>query len=164
MIVKASDGDTAWWIHPEKSPAPGPMPPGEIQNLIAEAELHGPLVDPRAQGHRVELIGIAEIDGGEAWELRLTRDGGAVETWFLDRSSHLALERVSRLWAYDQDWELHTYFSDYRTAGGLVLPHLIEYEFSSIHRLLRVEQVEIDPDLGPGVFEMPVVAVGRLIQ
>ena len=155
VIVRAFDGVRGWWIHPEKSPMPGPMPAGQVSNLIAEAELHGPLVDADARGHRIELIGPTEIDGGEAWELRLTRGTGAVETWFLARDSHLPLERISRLWAYDEEWELHTYFSDYRAVEGLVLPHLIEYEFSSIHRLLRVEQVEINPGLGPGVFELP---------
>ncbi len=164
VIVKASGGvppeggkrDTVrWWSHSEKSPVPGPMPAGEVRNLVAEAELHGPLVEPDARGHRLELRGLAAIDGGEAWELRLARAGGAVETWFLDRESHLPVERISKLWAYDEEWQLHTYYSDYRAVDGLVLPHLVEYELSSIHRLLRVEQVEINPGFAPGVFEMP---------
>lgn len=163
LTVHAFDGASAWWIDPSSStvpgsvssPMPSPMPEAETTNLMAEVALHGPLAEGPGAHQSIELIGTRESETGPAWELRLTRHDGAVETWLLDRDTYLASERISTYRAYGESWQLHTHYSDYRAVEGLMLPHLIEMEFSSLHQLMRIERVEVNPELDPASFIQP---------
>jgi len=153
-LTLAYDGETAWWVDPSaESARAAEMPLDGVENVLADADFDGPLIDYQAKGHQVELLGVEERDTGEAYALRVELKRGAVEHWYLDCRSLLAVERISKHWQYNRTWDLHTFFSDFRPVGGLILPHLIESEFSSMHRLLRIEKVELNPELPDELFE-----------
>ncbi|MEM7355048.1 MAG: PQQ-binding-like beta-propeller repeat protein [Acidobacteriota bacterium] len=153
--IDVFDGERGWRVDPSAEPALAWLSAGELANLRAEVEIHGPLVDAMAPSLRLELVGPATTDRGAAWALRLTRPIGAVETHFVDQVSHLAVERHSEVHAHDEIWPLQTYYSDHRPVAGLVVPHLIELEFSSLHRLWRIESLEVDPPIEPDLFTPP---------
>jgi hypothetical protein len=156
QLTLAYDGKTPWWVDPStESARAAAMPLDGVENVLADADFDGPLIDYRAKGHQVELLGVEERDTGEAYALRVQLRRGAVEHWYLDRESLLAVERVSKHWEYRRIWELRTFFSDFRRVDGIILPHLIESEFSSMHRLLQIEKVELNLELPDELFERP---------
>ena len=88
-MVQAFDGKTAWGIPPMGTGRPEVLPAEAARGLSDEFDIDGPLVDYRAKGHTVELVGKAKVGGREAWEIRVTRKSGGVERHFLDVASSL---------------------------------------------------------------------------
>ena len=93
--------------------------------------------------------------GGSAIELVVKAPGGGIESWYIDPNRFLPMERVSRIWAYERAWKLHTYFSDYRAVEGVMIPHLLELEFSSLYRSMEIETVELNVALESERFRAP---------
>jgi outer membrane lipoprotein-sorting protein len=56
--IQAFDGTAGWAILPfEGKTEPEKMPAEEVENFKRQADLDGPLVDYRAKGNRIELLG-----------------------------------------------------------------------------------------------------------
>src|SRR6185295_11999726 len=123
-ITVVHDGSATWWIHPLLGVAE-PAAVAEPQAALARrsAEFESPLVDAAAKGNKVELLGKEEIDGRPAFKLKVTRKDGAEETWYLDASTYLELARLDRTLDLPDPEERWTYYSDFRTVDGLVIPH-----------------------------------------
>jgi len=55
--VQAYDGKTAWGISPQGTGQAEPMPAEAAKEMADQADLDGALVDYKAKGHQVELVG-----------------------------------------------------------------------------------------------------------
>ncbi|HEX9944713.1 MAG TPA: hypothetical protein VGG03_22115 [Thermoanaerobaculia bacterium] len=154
-IIYGHDGSATWWIHPllgAEQPAAVPEPQAALVRRAAEFE--SPLVDAAAKGHRVELLGREEIDGQPAFKLKVVRKDGAEETWYLDASNYLELARFDRTLDLPDSKDRWTYYSDFRTVEGLVIPHRQDQEYSIRHVSLTVEKVQVNPEIDPGRFKI----------
>jgi hypothetical protein len=154
-ITFAHDGSATWWIHPllrVEQPAAVPEPQAAL--VRRAAEFASPLVDAAAKGHRVELLGQEEIDGQPAFKLKVVRKDGSEETWYLDTSNYLELARFDRTLDLPDPQDRWTYYADFRTVDGLVIPHRQDQEYSIRHVSLTVEKVQVNPEIAPGRFEM----------
>ena len=149
------DGAVTWWIHPILQIDTPTAVDGSGAVLARHAaELVSPLIDPAAHGHKVELLGKDEIDGQPAWKLKVVRKDGFEETWYLDLSTHLELARFDTTLDLPDAKERWTYFSDFRTVEGLVIPHRQDQEYSIRHVSLAIEKVQVNPEIDPARFRM----------
>ncbi len=157
-VTVAHDGATTWWINPLYGlDWPVRVPEPDAAALRRHAELlEGTLLAARAKGHAVELVGLGELDGSPAWELNVRRSDGAEETWYLDPRTHLELARRDQTTDFGSPEEQWTYFSDFRTVQGLVLPHHVEMEYGIRNVVLDVAKVEVDPAVDPALFQKPL--------
>lgn len=149
------DGTVTWWIHPILE-ITTPTAVTESGAVLARhvAEFESPLVDAAGKGHKVELLGKDEVDGQPALKLKVTRKDGFVETWYLDPSTHLELARFDTTLDLPAAKERWTYYSDFRTVEGLVLPHRQDQEYSIRHVSLTIEKVQVNPKIDPARFQM----------
>ncbi len=149
------NGSVTKWIHPVlgiEQPAAVPEAEAVLARHIAEFE--SPLIDAAAKGNKVELLGKDEVDGQPALKLKVTRKDGAVETWYLDPSTHLELARFDRTLDLPEAKDRWTYYSDFRTVEGLVIAHRQDQEYSIRHVSLTIEKVQVNPEIEAGRFEM----------
>src|SRR5580704_1611004 len=67
-IVRAFNGkDVGWVINPfVGKEAAEPMSADEVKDVSNEADFDGPLVDAKAKGNTIELIGMAKVEGRDA--------------------------------------------------------------------------------------------------
>ena len=154
-ITVAHNGSVTKWIHPIldiKEPAAVPEAHAALARRAVEIE--SPLVDAAAKGNKVELLGKADVDGQPALKLKVTRKDGAEETWYLDPGSYLELARFDRTLDLPEPKDRWTYYSDFRTVDGLVIPHRQEQEYSIRNVSLTVEKVQVNPEIDPERFEM----------
>ena len=119
--------------------------------------VRGQLVDWRAKGHQVELVGREKLATGEADKLKVTLKGGAVRYDWVDVASRQIVRTdVTRI-VYGRPAALTNLFSEFREAGGIVFPHRIQSSAPDRPRTLTiaVEKIELDPALDAARFRFP---------
>lgn len=155
--VQAYDGREAWGIPPVAGARPERLPEEMAGELANEADIEGPLVDYRAKGHKVALVGREKFDGKDALRLRVTLKSGDAQDVLLDATSYLELGSERRRVVRGTEIELDSRFGDYREVGGLQWPHRIEVgpKGRPEKQLVTFEKIEVDPQIDDARFAMP---------
>lgn len=156
--VYAYDGARGWRVSPfDGQLEPGPMPPEGTQAAVEQADIGGPLVDWKAKGHRLELLGREPLGDGEAWKLRLTLANGEVRHVYLDARTHLQVRTEATREVRGRRLEMETTFGDYRDTDGILFPRSIEVAVKGrpARLRIRIDRVEINPPLDEARFRMP---------
>lgn len=161
-FVFAHDSAGPWFIFPAIDITEAARPAGPFAGygpmLARDALLEPPLMAYKEKGHRLELVGPADLDGQPAVALKLTLANGWEETWYLDPKTHLELAIDATVWDFtqtDKPMKRRSFFSDFRKVGDLLLPHRIEQEYGARFALMMIEKVALDSKLDAGLFTMP---------
>ena len=90
--------------------------------------LFGPIIDYRAQGSALTLVGETKIAGRRAYQLRITMMDGFEQDEFIEPSSWLrvASRKVAKVHAFGADIASETHFSKYRRVNGVLMAFLDE--------------------------------------
>ena len=155
QVVDVYDGDKAWSINGLLGYTwPLPAPPPFSDAIRREADFDTPLLSPQPAAGRVELAGLADFEGRQAYKLKVTRPGGG-ETWYVDPKTWLEVARISKTVDFFEEMEKRSYFSDFRVVGGLVIPHHIDMEYGTRSESLQIEKVAVNGAVDPARFKMP---------
>jgi hypothetical protein len=156
--VYAWDGYVGWRVSPlDGRPEPEPLPEEEAVVAAEQADIDGPLVDWKAKGHFVELVGRDTLPGGPAHRLKLAMKAGAVREVWLDASTGLVVRMSSTRRLRRREVVLETEFGDYRTTNGVAFPRSIAVGAAGRPRRLHVvvESVDVNVPLSDDRFRMP---------
>jgi outer membrane lipoprotein-sorting protein len=155
--VQAYDGQQAWGVSPMGSQKPEPLPPEMAKDLDNQSDIDGPLVDYKAKGHQVELVGKEKVEGSDAWKLKVTLKSGDVQYVFLDADSCLEIRNESKRTIRGSEVELETTIGDYKEVGGLLWPHSIQSGAKGRpeKQSFAFESIEVNPTIEDARFKMP---------
>jgi hypothetical protein len=149
------DGDRGWWLEPLFGGWPTQLPTVNRRILARDAQLVPPLMAWRENGDQVELVGETTLQGRTTLVVELKRADGEEESWHLDPQTGLEVARLSPGSDYGQPMPQWTYFSDFRTVQGLVLPHRLDVEYGIRFLAQTVEEVEVDAAVDLALFRLP---------
>lgn len=156
--IQAFDGAAGWAVMPfEGKTEPEKMPAEEVENFKRQADMDGPLVDYRAKGNRIELIGKGSAGGRDAWQLKVTASDGEERVVFLDAETGLQVKTVAHKTVDGNDVEVVSVIGDYRDVGGLKLPHSFESSVTGVpqSQSMKFERIELNVPLEDSRFAMP---------
>jgi outer membrane lipoprotein-sorting protein len=156
--VYAFDGKQGWRVSPlDGSLDAEPLPEDEAAGSAEQADIEGPLVDWKAKGHKVELVGTKALPGGPAHELKVTLKSGAVRHVFVDAATGFIVRMESTRRVRGHDVVLETEFGDYRKIDGVAFPYSVEGSAQGRPNRLRivVDSIEVNPKLDDSRFRMP---------
>jgi outer membrane lipoprotein-sorting protein len=155
--VQAYDGKTAWGISPMGAGRAEKLPADQARAIADQADLDGPLVDYKAKGHQVELLGKEKVQGKDAFKLKVTRKNSNAEHYFLDARSYLPVRVEGRRTVRGTDIEGEGTIGDYKEAGGFLWPHSIQNGAKGMpdKQVITIEKIEINPAIDDARFEMP---------
>ena len=156
--VYAWDGSAGWRVSPlDGRLEPEPLPAEDAGVAAEQADIDGPLVDWKAKGHAVELVGKEVLPGGPAYRLKVTLKSGAVRHVWVDAASGLVVRTLSTRTLRGHEVALETVFGDYGETGGVAFARSIETGVPGRPRRLRilVETVEVNAVLDDARFRMP---------
>ena len=145
--VYVSDGTQGWAMSPvDGEMTRQPLSAEVVAEAAEQADLEGPLVDWKAKGHRVELVGHEVVEGRPAIHLRVTLASGAVRDEYLDAGSHLLVRSVATRHVRGRPVQITTTFGDHKKTKGLVFPRRIEVEAAGRpNRLIViVDELEVE--------------------
>jgi len=159
--MQVYDGKTAWMSMPFMGKKePEVMPPDEAKMIEEQADMDGPLMDYKEKGHTVELAGKEQVEGADAFKLKVTLKGGDVRHIYLDAETYLEIKVESKRTVRGAEIEGESYLSDYKEVGGMMMAHVMESgaKGSPQRQKLVIEKVELNPEIADSLFAMPATA------
>lgn len=160
VFVRATDGTTAWQINPfAGGDEPQKLSGAEADQLNDGADIDGVLVDFKSRGIAVELVGKEDVEGSPAYKLKVTRNGGRIETNWLDASTFLAIKNSTKITQMGQEMEVESFPGNYKKVDGVMMPYSLDQKVNGRSMLqMTVEKVETNLALDDSLFKMPAPA------
>lgn len=156
--IQAFDGKTAWMLMPFMGQTePEAMPDDQAKTIKEQADLEGPLVDWKAKGHQVELIGLEDVEGTQAYHVKITLKNGDVRHHYLDAEYFLAIKQTGTTSIQGNNTEFETTLSDYKDVQGLMVPHAMESKAKGAPsgQVLTIREVVLDAEVADELFTIP---------
>lgn len=155
-VQEAFNGKSGWTIDPwQEILYPRELKKNEINVFYQKAEFFTPFYKYKERGYEVKLMDNQEVDGMEMIVLKLTRNNGMVETWYLDAETYLEYKYKSNWVDFAYSVPAETFFDDFRTVNGVVIPFFIERTFGQRDRILQIENIEFNTKIDESIFIMP---------
>jgi hypothetical protein len=102
---------------------PEPSTADQVKDAEDDLDAQGSLVDYKAKGHSVALIGKEDFEGVEAHKLQLTLKGGKVMTMLIDPKTFYVLKMSSKQNVNGQEVESSFTMANYKKLPeGIVVP------------------------------------------
>src|SRR5215813_9580738 len=115
-LVRVYNGKGAGWtVNPfAEDHSAQPMTDEDLKNINDEADFDGPLVDYKAKGNQIELLGKEPVEGKEAFKIKMTRSAGESRTYFIDAASYQVVKWEGTTRIEDKDFLVQNYLRNYR--------------------------------------------------
>lgn len=143
--------DKGGWVYfpIQQQTAPEPMPEEMVKTLQKQLDIQGSLVDYKAKGNKLELMGNEELDGVPVVKLKMTSSDGSEQFMYFDAKTFYLLRESSSVSTEQGPQELVTNFSNYKALpGGLVMAMTID----SPQGPITFSSIEVNPKLDEALF------------
>jgi len=157
-IVQGFDGATAWMLNPLTGlDTPQKANAEDTQEMKNSADIDfSSLVDYKAKGNAVELVGMEDVDGSPAYRLKVTRKSGKVEYDYLDSKTFLSIKSVTKRKLMGTDTEIDAYPTNFKAVNGVLFPFTVDQRPGGESVLqLTIEKAEANVPIDEALFHMP---------
>jgi outer membrane lipoprotein-sorting protein len=159
-VSQGYDGTKAWMLNPlQGSKTPQELAGEELKMTEEQADLDGPLVDYKAKGHTVELLGKEKVEGADAFKLKVTMKNGTVRNIFIDAENFLEIKDESKRMIRGTEMETETIAGDYKEVAGIMFPHSMDSgaKGSAQRQKVVIDKIEVNVPVDDARFKMPEV-------
>jgi hypothetical protein len=125
--VQAFDGKEGWQISPfQGRKDPERMSADDVKALMEDAEMDGPLVDWKEKGSTIEYVGREDVDGTDAYKIKVTRKNGDINFVYLDPDHFLEIRILTQRVQQGALVETETDLGDYEKINGVFVPTSVD--------------------------------------
>ena len=156
--MQVYDGKNAWMVMPFMGKKdPEAMPAEQAQQLDEQADIDGPLVDYKEKGNKVELAGKEQVEGADAYKLKVTLKNGQTRTIYLDAETGLEVKIEAKRTMRGSEVDGESFLSDYKEVNGLMMAFTMENgaKGQSMRQKMVIDSVETNVNLPDSLFAMP---------
>jgi len=122
--INAYDGTTGWKIEPwQGKKDPESLSEEEMRDIIEESDFDGPLINYQQKGNRVEFVGMEQVEGTDAFKLKVTLANGDVRYFYMDTDYYVPIKIETKRMIRGAEQEFETSLGDYKEVAGWYLPH-----------------------------------------
>jgi outer membrane lipoprotein-sorting protein len=155
-FVQAYDGTTAWGIIPPFAPEARALDPQAAKTLADQADFDTVLMDYKAKGHTVELIGKEKIGDRDAYHLKVTRKNGVVQHYYIDAETWLEARITTNIGPAGKDLKFVSEPSQFRDVEGVMMPFHITQGIAGMPKVdISIDKIEFNVPVDDSVFGMP---------
>lgn len=156
-VIEGCDGNFYWTDNPWfELPFARQLSPVEENVVRQKSEFCTPFFNYKEKGYQVKYDGKEDKEGVEVFKLTLTRDNGQTETWFLNSGTYLEFMSVTEWADFTTPVQQEAFFDDFRKVGDIIIPFYYERVFDSRINSTEIESVELNVEIEPGKFNLPV--------
>jgi len=164
--VQVYDGTNGWLVRPYLNRNDvEPFTAEQLQSESQSAEIDGYLVDYAAKGNKVELAGVEQVEGKDAYKLKVTQKSGDVKYIWIDSQSFLDVRVSGPQRRMDGKMRnVYVYQRDFKSVSGVMIPYTLETAvegYRDTHKTV-LESVVINPKLDDTLFTKPQVAASAV--
>jgi len=159
--VEAFDGKEGWKISPfQGRKDPERMSADDLKELMEDAEMDGPLVDWKEKGSTIEYLGIEDVDGTQAYKIKVNRKNGDVNFVYLDPDHFLEIRVLTQRVQHGAQQETETDIGDYEKIGGVFVPFSIEAgrKGDPDKQKIVIEKADANVPVDDAIFKFPTTA------
>ncbi|MGA8299295.1 MAG: hypothetical protein WB817_07410 [Terriglobales bacterium] len=156
--VQAYDGSKAWQVMPFMGKKDAElMSADDAKEMQETADLDGPLVDYKAKGNTVELLGKEKIEGTDAYKLKVSLKNGDVQTEYIDADSFLEIKEDTTRTVRGTEHEFESSIGDYKEVDGIIFPFAVESgaKGSDQKQKITISKIELNVPVDDSIFKMP---------
>ena len=152
-IVSVFDGVKGWSRNPMSgSDAFAELTGPEAATIKEQSDFDGALLDYRAKGHTVELVGTEALGARKAHHLKVIRKDLPVQHFYIDVETGVELKITTEA-GVGPAAEME--FSDYRTVDGVQVPHVMRImQNGALLGELRAVKVEFNVPIADALFKV----------
>jgi outer membrane lipoprotein-sorting protein len=154
LVIMAYDGQTPWMINPNLGAVAPIALTGPLAEMIKDqSSFDGPLIDYKAKGYLIELVGPETLAGRQVHHLKLTDKMRQVQHCYLDAETGLEAKLVSQ---NEMGQSFEQELSDYRDVEGIKVPFSIRTLANGVQQgQITVDKVEFNVKIDDAIFKMP---------
>jgi hypothetical protein len=159
--IQAYDGTQAWQINPfQGRKDPEQLSVDDAKSLGEDAiDFTGSLIDYKAKGYTLDYLGTEDVDGTQAYKLRVQRPNGDLTYVYLDPDYFLEIRTISRRIEHGVPKESVTDYGDYEKVDGAYFS--FEQEFgpkgSTDRQKVQFDKAEPNISVDDAQFHFPTV-------
>ena len=157
--IQAYDGSTGWQISPfggRKDPEM--LGEDDLRDLTETADFDGPLVDAQAKGNKIEYLGHDQVDGDDAYKLKVTLKNGDIFYYYLDPDTYIEIQIERQQFIRGSVRESVTVLGSYKPVNGVMYPYYIESgpkNNPDQRGKITITKIEANVPIDDGEFKMP---------
>jgi outer membrane lipoprotein-sorting protein len=148
---------TVWQINPLISPVPREITGPQAEKTRQDAgDFDTPLLDYKARGTRVELVGTEAVQGIMMHRLRLTWKNGTIQEVYLNADTYLESRTVMQVEQGNRKAIVTLEFSNYKPVDGITVPfHVRQHHNGQVMVEVTYDSYEFNAPMPDTLFEMP---------
>ena len=156
--IQSYDGSTGWQIQPfggRKDPEL--LGEDDLRDLEDSSDIDGPLVDYKAKGNTVEYLGHDEVDGDDAYKLKVTLKNGDILYYYLDPETFVEIRVQRQQFIRGNVKEQTTDFGSFKPVNGVMYPFSLEVspKGDPNRQKITYQKIEANIPLDDSEFKMP---------
>lgn len=152
-VISGFDGVTPWMVNPLAGiTRPISLTGPQADQIRDQSDFDGPLVDYKAKGYTLELLGLETLGERKVHHLRMISVSRQTVHLYLDAATGLEVKRSTQVDSSKFDAEL----ADYRTIDGLTVPFQIRQLTNGVPLgEMKLQTVEFNVTMDDAIFRIP---------
>ncbi len=133
---------------------PAEISGNELNDIKAQASLANHLMDYKARGHQVEMLGKETAEGTEAYKIKLTnKEDGRATTYFISTKDYTLLKSVSIRDMQGQETEVEMVYSDIKDFGGAKFFMMRDSKMQGqVFQTIKYDKIELNVAVDEKIF------------
>ena len=128
-----------------------------MKGILEDADFDGPLVNYKEKGNKVEFVGMDEVEGTDAYKLKVTMANGEVRHFYMDTDYYVPIKIETKRIIRGNEVEIETVLGDYKEVAGWYLPYSMEVgpKGSQFKQKIALDKIEATVPVDDHHFSMP---------
>jgi len=161
--INAYDGANGWKIDPfggKKDPES--LSEEELRWIVEDSDFDEPLINYKAKGNKVELVGMDQVEGTDVYKLKVTLKSGDTRYYYMDTDSYVPIKYENKRIIRGTLQESETTLGDYKQVGGWFLPFSMEMrqKGSSGSQKITFDKIEFNVPIDTTRYSRPKPPTG----
>jgi hypothetical protein len=154
-MIQAFDGQKGWMIAPWVSADPQELAGEQLNQAKSKVDMNGELYDFEKKGSTAELGGKVNVDGKDAFRIKLTTKDGNTKDYFIDANTYYITKVKTKVSAQGQTVDVEEIMGDYKTIDGITMAMKVESKSPMGSAIILMEEIKFNEKFDDAIFKQP---------
>ena len=155
-VINSYKDGKGWKINPfAGAPTATDMTNDELIDFKTQTMLATNLMDHKARGHKVELLGQEDVEGIKTHKIKLTnKDDNKAYTYYINTADNMLIKSVGSRNLQGQEVDIETFYSNVKEFNGLKFALTRSQKISGqVFQEININKVELNVAIDEKIFD-----------